>query len=163
MRKNILLSILFFGIVSITHAQDFSFERKVIMIDSAYDARIKKYLKKCFPEYKVTIKVGKDSLNLCSVEDVFMEAPDVSEDQIAVLEIFMVNMANYYCLNNEPVLFDYGFVPGSIETNFDRMFNRKEIYVTSLDKVTTHSSVIHLISVFNKVIYHYLVKTSASR
>jgi len=133
------------------------------MIDSSYDARVDRYVKRCFPQYAVNIKFLKDSFSLCSVETVLMVAPDISEDQIPVLEQFMTNMAHYYNSLDEHVHFDYGFVPGSIDTNFDRMFSRREIYVSSMVKVTTHSTVSHLLAVFNKITDGYTGNQAGSK
>ncbi len=159
MKKLLFLPLfLVFGIA--IYSQDVSFERKVDMIDSAYDARIDMFLKRCFPEYTIHINFEKDSFSLCSIETVLMVAPDISEEQIPILENFMTNMAIYYNSNNLPVRFDYGFVPGSIDTNFDRMFNRKEIYVSSLEKTTTDSRVISLLKVFNNITDAYISHAS---
>lgn len=155
--KKIIFLLLIASCSEVLHAQEFSFERKVEMIDSAYDARIDLFVRRCFPEYTIRIKFMKDSFSLCSVESVVNVAPDISEEQLPVLEHFMTEMAIYYNSNNLHIRFDYGFVPGSIDTNFDRMFNRKVIYVTSLDKTTTHSRVIELLAIFNRVTDAYLL------
>ncbi len=160
MKKIILLYILFLGTTVLSHSQEPSFERKVLMIDSAYDARIDLYVKKCFPEHTIHIKFEKDSFTICSIEMALWVAPDISEDQLPVLEKFMTDMANYFNTMNIPIRFDHGFVPGSIDTNFDRMFKRKEIYVSSLEKSTTHSVTIDLISAFNKVTDSYIRNAS---
>ncbi len=150
----LLLSVTFFiGVYS----QKPDFERMVYMIDSANSARIDEYAKKCFPDYAVLIRFKGDTFSLCSIETVLMVAPDIEEDQLPVLEQFMVNMANYYALKRIPVTFEYGMIPGSVEMIYDKMFNRREIFVSSAEINVTHSRAIDLLLIFNKI------TTSSSR
>lgn len=147
----LLLGIIFAGFLISNFAQDISLERKTLMIDSAYDARIETYLKKCFPAYQIRIFYEGDSGTLCSMELAFWVADELSEDQWPILEKFVTKVSHDFNSKGLHILFDYGYVPGSIDNNFDRMFNRSVIYVTSLEKQTTHSKAIELIGIFNSI------------
>jgi hypothetical protein len=152
MKKKLFIQLLFISLCITAYSQEtVDVERKAIMIDSAYDARIELYVKQCFPEYEIIVKFGKDSSTICSMEMVLWVAPDISENQFPVLEKFMTEVAHNYNKKGIHILFEYGFVPGSVDVTYDRMFNRDVIYVSSLERATTHSRTIDLLADFNKI------------
>lgn len=156
MKKYILFSILTLFFSFTGFAQHLSRLKKQQMIDSAFDARTDRYLRRCFPEFTIHIQYDTDSFSLCSIETVLLVAPNISSNQLPVLERYMVTMANYYVSINEPVLFDYGMIPADLDDNYERMFNNKRIFVGSPDGADNHPRVNHLLMVFNNVTDSYL-------
>jgi hypothetical protein len=158
----LLLGIILAGflISNFAQQQNLSLERKIEMIDSAEDARIEKYLKKCFPAYEIRIYYEGDSGSLCSMELAFWVADKISDDQWPKLEKFVSDVAHDFNSKGQHIYFDYGMIPGSIDNTYDRMFNRRVTYVSSLEKQTTHSRAIELITSFNKITESYANKLS---
>jgi len=103
----LLLGIIFAGFVISNFAQDInlSFDRKVEMIDSVTDARIDKYLEKCFPAYKIRVYYEGDSGSLCCMELALWLADEISDDQWPKPENFVTNVAKRLQLKRPPYLF----------------------------------------------------------
>jgi hypothetical protein len=162
MKKYITLAMLFLCFSLGISAQTLTRAKKQHMIDSAFDARIDRYLRRCFPEFTIEVQYEKDSFSLCSIETVLLVAANISADQTPLLEKYMVTMANYYVSHKEFVHFDYGIIPVDVDANYDRMFHNKLIYVGSPFGAENHPKVNYLFSVFNKVTDHYLNHSAAA-
>jgi hypothetical protein len=156
MKKYILFVILSLCFSLVTSAQTLTRAKKQHMIDSAFDARSDRYLRRCFPDYTIQIKYQKDTFELCSIETVLLVAPGITENQMVVLEGFMTTMANYYVSRNEPVYFDFGMIPADVDDYYNKMFRNKRIYVGSPVGSDIHPHVAQLFTVFNHVTDNYL-------
>lgn len=163
----LLLGIILAGVVISNFGQSLQsttpdFEEKVWLIDSARSSRIETYLKHCFTESAIEVDFRQQHGNICSLEMAFWVAQDISDDQFPLLRKFVTEVSHHYNRSGVNIMFEYGIVPGSVDYIYDRMFNKKVIYVlacdpeTIWDEVTTYSRVYDLIGTFNAVTENYI-------
>jgi hypothetical protein len=160
MKKHVLFLFIVAGLwlscIALSYSQSLSEKRKWYMIDSADQARTEKYLRHCFPEFSFKIAYKKDSTQICSLETAFRIAPDADDNEFEQLEKFVQQVSTYYNIHHVHILFQYGLLPGDVDVMFDRTFNKKEIFISSGERNTTHQQTIELIAAFNKITDSYV-------